>query len=115
METSNISCEYGRFTVIKSLLLSKITHVLLSPPTATKSLLDERDQMFKDFLLGLKTPKFIQEIPNTSGGLNYPNLAIFDKALRQVDLEEYIEKVRDRQCFPYTMVWKRFSFLEIFT
>ena len=71
--------------------------------------------MLKDFLWGKKTPKFIQEIPNTSGFLNYPNLAIFDKALRQVDLEEYIKKVSDGQFFPYIMVWKRFSFLEIFT
>ena len=40
----------GKITIIKSLLLSKITNVLLPLPTPTKSLLEEIDQMFKDFL-----------------------------------------------------------------
>ena len=56
---------------------------LSQPPT--KSLMGEIDQMFKDFLWGKKPPKFRQEIlelPNTLGGLIYPNLAIFDKALK---------------------------------
>ena len=42
----------GKITIIKSLLLSKKTHVLLSLPTPTKSLMKEIDRMFKDFLWG---------------------------------------------------------------
>ena len=75
----------GKITIIKSLLLSKITHVLLSLPTPTNSLMEEIDQMFKDFLWGKKPSKFRQgilELPSTCGGLSYPNLAIFDKTLK---------------------------------
>ena len=60
-----------KITVIKSLLLSKITPVLLSPPTPTKSLMEEIDQMFKDFLWGKKSQKSAMPI----WYLHFPNVS----------------------------------------
>ena len=48
----------GKITIIESLLLSKITLVLLFFPTPAKSLMEEIDRMFKHFLWDKKLPKF---------------------------------------------------------
>ena len=41
---------YGKVTVIKSLFLSKITHLLLSLPSPQKTLFGEINTLFKKFL-----------------------------------------------------------------
>ena len=53
---------YGKVTVIKSLFLSKITHLLLSLPSPKKTLFNEINTLFKNFLWNNKPPKFRKEI-----------------------------------------------------
>ena len=48
----------GKVTIIKSLLISKITHVLLSHPTPSTYILNKLNIIFKNFIWKGKTPKF---------------------------------------------------------
>ena len=68
---------YGKVVIITSLLISKITHILLSPSTT----LSQLEELFYDFLWNDKPPKFRNEIveANTNdGGLKLHNLKKFD-------------------------------------
>ena len=76
---------YGKIIIIKSLLISKITHILLSLPSPTNELLNKLEKIFKNFLRGQKPPKFRKEIMETlpaQGGLKLTNLGMFDIALK---------------------------------
>ena len=76
---------YGKVTVIKSLFLLKITHLLLSLPSPNKALFKEINTLFKDFLWNNKPPKFrkgIMEAVIIDGGLRLHNLEKFDLALK---------------------------------
>ena len=57
----------GKISVFKSLTSSMITHILLSLPDPSSTLLEEFKKMTKDFLWGTKPPKFRKEI------LEYPH------------------------------------------
>ena len=72
---------YGKVTVIKSLFLSKITHLLLSLPSPKKILFEEINLIFKTFLWNNKPPKFRKEIIEAEiidGGLKLHDLEKFD-------------------------------------
>ena len=76
---------YGKVTVIKSLFLSKITHLLLSLPSPKKTLFTEINTLFKNFLWNNKPAKFRKEIIEADipdGGLRLHNLEKFDLALK---------------------------------
>ena len=76
---------YGKVTVIKSLFLSKITHLLLSLPSPTQTLFKEIDTLFKNFIWNNKPPKSrksIMEADIIDGGLRLHNLQKFDQALK---------------------------------
>ena len=76
---------YGKVTVIKSLFLSKITHLLLSLPSPNKLLFKEIDAIFKNFIWNNKPPKFRKEIMESDimdGGMKLHNLQNFDQALK---------------------------------
>ena len=76
---------YGKVTVIKSLFLSKITHLLLSLPSPKKTLFNEINTLFKNFLWNNKPPKFRKEIIEADipdGGVRLHNLEKFDLALK---------------------------------
>ena len=49
--------QYGNITIIKSLLLTKITHVLLSLPTPNLETFTELESMFNKFLWNQKNSK----------------------------------------------------------
>ena len=76
---------YGKIIVIKSLLISKITHVLLSLPSPSLELLSRLETIFKNFIWKNGTPKFrrdiLETLPNV-GGLKMTNLKIFDASLK---------------------------------
>ena len=81
----NIILPYGKVTVIKSLFLSKITHLLLSLPSPKKTLFTEINTLFKNFLWNNKPAKFRKEIIEADildGGLRLHNLEKFDLALK---------------------------------
>ena len=76
---------YGKVTVIKSLFLSKITHLLLSLPSPNQKLFNEIDKLFSNFLWSNKPPKFRKNIIESDimdGGLRLHNLKKFDLALK---------------------------------
>ena len=76
---------YGKVVIIKSLLMSKITHILLSLPTPSESAFAQLDSLFFTFILGNKPPKFRREIVEANiieGGLKLHNLKKFDAALK---------------------------------
>ena len=76
---------YGKVTVIKSLFLSKITHLLLSLPSPKKNLFEKINTIFKKILWNNKPPKFRKEIIEAEiidGGLKLHNLEKFDLSLK---------------------------------
>ena len=73
---------YGKIMIINSLLISKITHILLSLPSPTKELLNKLEKK-KNY--GDKSPKFRKEVMETLpvlGGLKLTNLGRFDISLK---------------------------------
>ena len=53
---------YGKVTIIKSLLLSRITHMLLSLPSPNSQSIKELNNAISNFLCGGKPPKWRKEI-----------------------------------------------------
>ena len=75
----------GKITIVKSLLISKIIHILLSLPTPKKDTFNKLENVFKEFIWNHKPAKFRKEIlqsPLEWGGLKMMNLEIFDIALK---------------------------------
>ena len=84
---------YGKITIVESLLLSKITHILLSLPTPSQHMFSRLESIFSSFIWNSKPPKFrrdIVEALNTEGGLQLHNLEIFDAALKIGWLKRYL-------------------------
>ena len=76
---------YGKVTIVKSLLLSKITHILLSLPSPSVIMFKNIEKMFLDFIWNNKPAKFsksILEVEIKNGGLKLHNLKIFDQSLK---------------------------------
>ena len=76
---------YGKVTIVKSLLLSKITHILLSLPSPSVIMFKNIEKMFLDFIWNNKPVKFsksILEAEIKNGGLKLHNLKIFDQSLK---------------------------------
>ena len=53
---------YGNVAVIKSLVMSKITHLLLALPCPKQMLIKELEEFVSEFLWNKKTPRFRKEI-----------------------------------------------------
>ena len=49
---------YGKIIIIKSLLISKITHVLLSLPSPSPFTINKLEKIFQEFIWGQKNPTF---------------------------------------------------------
>ena len=76
---------FGEITIVKSLLISKIIHVLLSLPSPSDEMIVDLENLFKNFIWGNKPPKFRKEILETLPnlvGLKLTNLKKFDHALK---------------------------------
>ena len=76
---------YGKVTIVKSLLLSKITHVLLSLPSPSVFMFKNIEKLFFDFIWNNKPAKFSRSIIEAeikNGGLKLHNLKIFDQSLK---------------------------------
>ena len=97
---------YGKITIIKSLLISKITHVLLSLPSPNPKSLEKIEEMFKNFLWHQKVPKFRKEIMETLttlGGLKMTNLKIFDLSLKISWVKRFSAQTEGWAEFPNSM------------
>ena len=76
---------FGKVIIVKSLLISKFTHVLLSLPSPSTYIYKVLENIFMNFIWGNKQPKFrreILELPIAKGGLCLTNLVNFDLALK---------------------------------
>ena len=74
-----------KIIIIKSLLISKITHVLLSLPSPMNETIEKLESMFKGSIWGNKNAKFRRGILETLqilGGLKLTNLKTFDASLK---------------------------------
>ena len=84
---------YGKVTIVKSLLLSKITHILLSLPSPKAQTIKSIEQIFLSFIWNDKPAKFskaILEAEIANGGLKLHDLSTFDKALKLGWLKRYL-------------------------
>ena len=75
----------GKITLIKSLLISKFIHILLSLPSPKENLFIKIDQIFERFLWNGKPPKFRKQIIEkqiADGGLKYPNIRNVDATMK---------------------------------
>ena len=94
---------FGKIIIIKSLLISKITHVLLSLPTPKKSTFEKIETCLKQFCgMGnkLNSEKKLECPTNHGGGgLNFTNLEIFDASLKL----SWLRRVQQQ-----SMVWADF-------
>ena len=94
---------YGKVSIIKSLLMSKFTHILLSLPSPTEELFEELNTLFKGFLWSGKSPKYRREIleaETKDGGLKLHNIKLFDNALKLGWLKRYIRSNSKWTVFP---------------
>ena len=84
---------YGKVVIIKCLLFSKFTHIILSLPTPGKETFKIINNLVKDFLWEGKPPKFRKEILEADtkfGGMKLHNLELFDFSLKIGWLKRYI-------------------------
>ena len=85
---------YGKVTIIKSLLLSKITHILLSLPSPNFFCIKEINNVFSNFLWSGKPPKWRKEILEGEicfGGLKLHNISLFDKTLKLGWIKRFLQ------------------------
>ena len=75
----------GKTMLIKSLLISKFIHILLSLPSPKENLFIKIEQLFEFFLWNGKPPKFRKQIIEKQvieGGLQYPNIRKVDATMK---------------------------------
>ena len=75
----------GKITVIKSLALSKINHLILSLPNPSKQIIDELQKMFYQYLWDKKPDKIKRNVITQNyadGGLRMTEIGTFIKALK---------------------------------
>ena len=75
----------GKITIIKSLFISKIIHILLSLPSPKDSLFEKIESIFQKFLWNGKPPKFRNQLLEkqvSEGGLQYPNIRYIDATMK---------------------------------
>ena len=94
---------YGKVSIIKSLLMSKITHMLLSLPSPNATCLKELNDTFAKFLWSGKPSKWNRDILESEihlGGLKLHNIALFDKTLKLSWLRRFLKSKSKWTIFP---------------
>lgn len=74
----------GKITVIKTLVISKVTHILMTLPVEQSKTLDQLEKIFLKFIWNGKNDKIKRNTvykPIPEGGLNMVNIKIFQQAL----------------------------------
>ena len=83
---------FGKVTVIKTLVISKIVHILISLPSPSPKILNELNKLFYDFLWDGKPDKIKRSVSKTKinkGGIGMIDVHIFDKALKLTWVRRY--------------------------
>ena len=94
---------YGKITIVKSLFISKITHILLSLPSPTFDTFNKLEELFKKIIWQGKGPKFRTEIMETQtslGGMKMTNLRVFDASLKLSWLKRLNNQTKGWSEFP---------------
>ena len=94
---------YGKITIIKSLLMSKFTHMLLSLLSPSTELVKELNQLFADFIWSGKLAKIRKEILEAevrNGGLKLHNISKFDSVLKIGWLKRFLRSSSKWTVFP---------------
>ena len=94
----------GRITVCKSLLISKITHILISLPTPTKELFDKLETILINFIWKNKRHEVSKKLlfrSTDQGGLNMIDIRQFEKALKLTWLRTFVKETPDWIEFVY--------------
>ena len=76
---------FGKVTVIKTLVLSKIVNLLISLPSPSSEIIKEIDKMLFTFLWDGKPDKMRRSLAKQkliNGGIGMTDLALFDRALK---------------------------------
>ena len=76
---------YGKIVILKSLALSKLTHLSLILPELSDELADTLEKIFLEFLWDGKPDKVDRisvKMPQSMGGLNFPDIKTFWSALK---------------------------------
>ena len=76
---------FGKITVIKSLALSKLSHIALVVPTLNKKMIKDIKKMFYNFIWNNKPDKVRRddaELPNSCGGLSMVSVEKFWKSFK---------------------------------
>ena len=84
---------YGKVVIMRSLLFSKFTHILLSLPSPGKDTFKYLNSIVNDFLWEGKPPKFRKEIMEADTkfrGMKLHNLELFDSYLKAGWLKRYV-------------------------
>ena len=85
---------FGKVTVIKTLILSKIVHLLIALPSPSNKIIKEINKMFYNFLWDGKPDKIKRSIAKQKiiqSGIDMINLELFDKALKLTWLRRLLE------------------------
>ena len=104
---------YGKVSIIKSLLMSKITHMLLSLPSPNATCIKELNDTFSKFLWSGKPAKWNRNILESEihlGGLKLHNIALFDKTLKLSWLRRFLKSKSKWIIFPNS-----FELIDVFT
>ena len=98
---------FGKITVIKSLVLSKIVHILIALPSPNINIFKKINDMLYEFLWDGKPDKIKRDVIKLkleSGGLGMIDIILFDKSLKLTWLRRLIRgksKWKDLICTQY--------------
>ena len=87
---------YGKVVIVKSLIYSKITHILLSLPKPSEKAFIDIQSLIDSFLWNNKPPKFRREILEAElaeGGMKLHNLKIISMALKAGWIKRYLSSI----------------------
>ena len=76
---------YGKIVILKTLALSKLSHVALVVPSPSKQMFKQIETLFFKFIWNNKSEKISREhskLPEKLGGLNVPDVETFWLAFR---------------------------------
>ena len=85
---------FGKTTVIKTLVLSKIVHLLLALPSPSEKILNKLNKLFYNFLWKEKPDPIKRNISKQkliNGGIGMIDIEVFDKSLKLTWLKRFFE------------------------
>ena len=88
---------FGRITVIKSLIISKIVHILISLPSPSKQMFKRINEMLYNFLWDGKPDKIKRNTAKLNlekGGLGMIDIELFDKSLKLTWIRRILKETK---------------------